>query len=242
MRSITSLLLASTAVVFAIAPAQASTFVFDRDDVGGKLDVGDHANITTTYNTDTELLTWSSTFRRNSAGSNRLAEGGWLVISEGGMPSMEENEYAIFYLDGNTEQVLAYNYDGKVNERSYQNETLLDTTALEVINNGPDERTFKFAFDATDINSRTDLGPSWKGVGFAEEVGIWFHGVDGLSTSYKADNTLESFTFTKQGWYDIENEDTVLQSTSVPEPGSIAALSAFAITAAASTKLRKRTA
>ncbi|MEL6603531.1 MAG: PEP-CTERM sorting domain-containing protein [Cyanobacteria bacterium J06614_10] len=226
---------AAASLLFAIAPAKAAVFVFDKDDVGGKLDVGDHANIATTYDTETEVLTWSSTFRRNSVlGSGRLAEGGWLVLSEGGVPSSDVDEYPIFYLDGAEEKVSVYNYDGSVNERSYLNETFLDHTDLTVTRKGNDEITFAFSYDATDINSRTDISPQWKGAGFGDAIGIWFHGVDGLETSYRSDGSLERFTFDKQGWYDIDFDYT----KKVPEPGTVAALGLLAATAA--TTLRKR--
>jgi len=241
MRIKTTLALAATMALCAIAPAQASTFIFEGDDLGGKLDVGQHANIRTTYNTDTEVLTWSSTFRRDAVnGSGRLAQGGWLVLNEGGMPSDIANEYPIFYIDGLEEKVSLYNYDGKINERSYQNESFLASIDLDVTeDSAANERTFAFSFDASELNSRTDLGDDWKGVGFGEEIGIWLHGVDELTTRYDGDQ-LKEFTFKKQGWYDVEFIPTKSEHASVPEPGTVAALGLFA--AAAASKLRDRVA
>lgn len=238
MRIRTSLALASLAVLCAMAPAEATTFTFDKDNTGGKLDVGQHANIKTTYNTETEFFTWSSTFRRDAVnGSGRLAEGAWFVISDGDMPVSNVDQYPIFYLDGLKERVSIYNYDGEVNERSYLNETLLDSFDLHVTEDtSAGERTFAFSLDATEINNK-DFGDDWEGVVFGEEIGIWLHGVDELTTAYNGEELTE-FTFKKQGWYDVENIPTMSDAEPVPEPGTVAALGLFA--AAAASRLRKR--
>lgn len=231
----TSLALAAAAAVVAIAPAQASTFIFEKSNAGGNTAVGQHSYIKTTYDDVSEVLTWSSTFTRNS-NNGKLADGAWLVLSDGDNPKGDADEYAIFYLDGLTDKVSIYNYNGKNKNDSYIAETYLGSTALTVTNNGTNERTFEFSIDATAINSDPRFNPAtWKGVGFAEQVGIWFHGVNDPTITYDA-NGLSEFSYTagNSGWYDTSFKDT----TRVPEPGSIAALGLFAATAV--TGLRKR--
>jgi len=231
----TSFALATVPVLFAMAPAHAGTFVFEKSNPNGfgNPNVGQNTYIKSTYNENTEIFTWESTFTRNQTNSN-LAEGAWLVVSDGDNPKANNDEYAIFYLDGVNDVVTAYNYDGTNSPNSYQAGTLLGTYALDVSDNGPDERTFKFSLDATDINSNTSFGSDWKGVGFGENIGVWYHGVDPLSVAYNTDGSLANFSVPAQGWYDVSNKTT----TEIPEPGSIAALGLFA--AAAAGKLRKR--
>ncbi|MGC1306818.1 MAG: hypothetical protein WA885_06285 [Phormidesmis sp.] len=223
-----SLLLASLSVFIAGAPATAATFTYEVSDVGGKTAAGFIKAISTTFDTDTDLFTWSSTFSRNPA-TNGLAEGGWLVISDGPNPEPSD-EYAIFYYDSTTrDQVTIYNYDDiDRGAHSWRNSTLLDTTGLTITDSG-DERTFDFSFDMTDINAMTDtFGPDWEGTSFGEEIGIWFHGLDGLTTAYAPNGSLTEFKFEKESWFDIKNAPTGSVSQAVPEPAGTAALGMFA--------------
>lgn len=233
MRIKTLLAFAALSSLFAAVPANAATYTFDGDNLGGNKTVGDHTNITTTYNTSTDLFTWSSTFTDN--GNGPLAEGAWLVISDGENPKKNADEYAIFYLDGTQNTVSIYNYNGANSANSYQSETFLASTTLDVTNSG-NSRTFEFSFDATDLNDDIHglFGSEWKGITFDESIGIWFHGAGNLSTSYDTDGSLLTFSPTATGWYDTKNKTT----TAVPEPASLVAIGLFAVGAA--TKLRKR--
>ncbi|MEL6938235.1 MAG: PEP-CTERM sorting domain-containing protein [Cyanobacteria bacterium J06598_1] len=231
MRIKTGLALVTLSLLSAIAPAKAATYTFEGNNLGGKTRTGDHTNILTTYNNNTNQFTWSSTYTDN--GSGPLAEGAWLVVSSGENPRKNVDEYAILYLDGANEQVSIYNYSGQNNAYSYNTEQFLGSTALNVINNGS-ERTFEFALDATDINNNDSFGDEWKGIAFGDEIGLWFHGAGDLTTSYKQDGSLETFSAGTTGWFDSENET----ATAVPEPGSVAALGLFAIAAAAKRRQR----
>lgn len=230
-----ALTLATLPALFALAPAQAATYTFEGNNLGGNTAVGDHTNITATYNNNTNLFTWSSTFTDNGKGP--LAEGAWLVISDGENPKSHADEYAIFYLDGSNgnNKVSIYNYNGVNSANSYKYENFLDSTTLNVIDDG-NSRTFEFSYKATDLNNDVNglFGDDWDGVAFDKNIGIWFHGVSGLSTSYDTDDSLISFSAMKSGWYDVSNKT----ATAVPEPGSVVALGLFAVGAA--TKLRKR--
>ncbi|MEL7227207.1 MAG: hypothetical protein AAGL17_20815 [Cyanobacteria bacterium J06576_12] len=233
MRIKAALALAALPVLFALAPAKAATYTFQGNNLGGNTKTGDHSNITATFNNNTNLLTWSSTFTDNGKGP--LAEGAWLVLSDGPNPKKHVDEYAIFYLDGLTEQVSIYNYNGENKADSYKKENYLGGTALQVTNNGSD-RTFEFSVDVSDINNDVNglFGDDWEGASFADNIGIWFHGASDLTTKYKNDGSLKRFHAGTSGWYDVSDKG----ATSVPEPGSVAALGLFA--AAAAGKLRKR--
>ncbi|MEL6262830.1 MAG: hypothetical protein AAFQ40_13740 [Cyanobacteria bacterium J06623_5] len=232
-----SLALAAVPVLFAIAPAQAGTFVFEESNLGGNKRVGKHEYIKAEYDSDTEVFSWTSTFSRNT-NNGRLADGAWLVISDGEDPKNNVDEYAILYMDGTTGNVSIYNYDGVNGSDSYKNETFLGNTALTVDNSVTDERTFSFSLDATTINDMTStFGNDWDGIAFDRKIGIWLHGVDELTTTYKNNDPnqgLDKFNYKKQGWYDVSHKD----ATKVPEPGSVAAIGLFAT--AAATQLRKR--
>lgn len=233
----TSIALAAVPVLFAIAPAHAGSFVFEDTNLNGNKRAGNFDHIKATFDTDTEEFSWSSTFSRNTSNGN-LADGAWLVVSGGANPKNHVDEYAIFYMDGDKGQVSIYNYDGVNSANSYQHETFLGTTALNVTNVNSDTRTFDFSLDATAINSmQSTFGPDWKGISFEENIGLWFHSIDNPTITYN-NNDIEqgiaSFIYQAQGWHDSKNNAT----KKVPEPGSVAAIGIFA--AAAATKLRKR--
>ncbi len=93
-------------------------------------------------------FSWSSTFSCNTS-NGLLAEGRWLIGSDGENPKSNADEYAIFYLDGLNKKVSIYNYDGVNGSDSCKHEAYLGSTSLKVIDNG-DDRTFKFSLNATD--------------------------------------------------------------------------------------------
>lgn len=241
MRLKLSLALAAVSLTAAVAPANAGTFVFERSDVADDNQVGTFTNIKAVYDTDSEVVSYSTTLKAN-ADTGRLAEGGWVVLSDGPNPRLDADEYVITYFDGIKEKATFYSYDGSLSANSYKSETYLGSTKLNVSNSG-DERTFAFSYDVSDINDAA-LNPEWKGLFFDETAGIWLHAFDGLSSSYKDDGSIETLNFTTfrngQSYYDRGNEDAIEiadSGTPVPEPGTIAALGVFA---AAATRLRKR--
>ncbi|MGD1944465.1 MAG: hypothetical protein ACFB0G_24480 [Leptolyngbyaceae cyanobacterium] len=199
-------------VAIAAQPASAAKFSYDSQSIGGNQNVGVHKSITTTYDINSEVLTWSSTFAEKNG---KLADGAWLVLSEGPNPKGDKQEYTMFYLDGVAEKLTAYTYNGRNGSNSWQdsNSVYLDSWDLDVSTVG-NERTFSFAVDMTDINSRTDLGNDWKGTFYEEKIGIWFHGVADVDATYNASHELTKFNYSSQGWYDTANED----AEKVPEP------------------------
>ncbi|MEL6489822.1 MAG: PEP-CTERM sorting domain-containing protein [Cyanobacteria bacterium J06621_3] len=239
MRIKTGLALATLPVLFSIAPANATTFTFEGHNLPGNQSAGKNSHIKTTFDDNTDILTWSSTYTYDPSSTTALADGAWLVLSDGENPKNNADEYAIFYLDGINEKVSIYNYDGANSANSYKYEHFLGSEALTVTNNGYD-RTFEFSIDMSDINNDTAGlfdDTTWKGAAFDENIGIWFHGAGNLTTQYNNNNSndgLHTFTYTNQSWYDTANQT----ATAVPEPGSMAALGLFALAAVG--KLRKR--
>jgi len=236
--------IAALSVISAIAPANAATFTYEDsapkrgDGLSLTHRAGKYSNITASFNDQTDVLNWSSTFTRNK-GNNNLSDGAWLVLSDGENPKNNVDEYAIMYMDAVNQKVSIYNYDGENSANSYKSSDFLGSTALNVIENGNDEITFEFSLDATDINNNTNYGADWKGIAFDEEIGLWFHNTSGLHTSYGANGELLDFSSARSGWYDTSKPfSTTVSAASVPEPGSVAALAVFGV--AAATKLRKR--
>ena len=244
--------IAFCAVGTAATPATAATFTFQKTDIDtigglGKR-AGIHKSATATFNDQTNWLTWSSTIERNLR-HNSLAEGAWLVLSEGPNPSEDVDEYAIFYLDGTQQRVSAYQYDGSLGKESWQSTQFLGAAALSVTDNG-DERTFSFEMDTSGINGMTDMfGTNWKGAAFGEEIGVWLHSVDRLKTDYTATGELSKFDYKYASWFDSGVPMATVQSASagedaqdIPEPGSAIALGMFAGMVGLGCRGRKRAA
>lgn len=229
----TSALIATTSVLMAGAPAFAANLTFHDGNPNGNMlgginnVAGTYKSLTATFDTDTDLFSWSSTFEKNSDGT--LADGAWLVVSDGPNPKFQPGEYAIYYLDAINEKVSIYEYDGNNNGNSWRNPgNFLDSTSLQVTRNGSDEVTFAFDYDATDLNNLA-LGPDWKGTSFGEEIGLWFHALSGTGGEYGTDpgdlvstGNITKFSHKKHGWYDID-------SVAVPEPMSVASIGLFAL-------------
>lgn len=224
------LLIAAPVVAFA-NPAQAAKFEFDSA-VGGNANVGVHKQIKTSFDDESDLLTWSSTFSANP-NSGKLANGAWLVLSEGPNPKGYVQEYTMFYMDGVNNKLTAYAYNGVNGSNSWadngygEESDFIGSWDLNVSESADgSERTFSFDLDMTDINNNNvdgvDLGDSWKGTFFGEEVGVWFHGVENVQASYDIDGSgkLTQFQYDSQGWFDAKD----LATTKVPEPGAVASL------------------
>ncbi|NJM97449.1 MAG: hypothetical protein HC800_09995 [Phormidesmis sp. RL_2_1] len=234
----TSLALTAISVIAISAPASAATFGYTNTDFSTNASqaAGIHKSITTTFNDITDEFTWSSTISRNTR-NGHLADGAWLVVSDGPNPKGIDNELAIFYLDGINNKVSIYNYNGVNGNNSWKrtNPQLLGSIALNVNNSVADERTFSFNVDMTDINN-LGLSADWKGTSFSEKIGIWFHATSYSDMTYhNSSGRLKGYSFAKQSYYDTAFQTT----TDIPEPSSLAALGLFAAAAAAS-KLSKR--
>ena len=229
----TTACITTASLLLAGAPAFATTFTFDKSNLVQNATAGFNKSITTSYSNESDLFKWSATFKENNG---MLADGAWLVVNDGPNPKGYTSESVIFYLDGLAKKVSMFEYSGINDSNSSLSKTYLGSLALDVSTSG-NERTFSFSRDMTDINDLMTLGSKWKGTAFADKIGIWHHGVAGLSTAYDNTGKLTQFNYTKHGWYDISHGET----TAVPEPATAASLGLFAV-AGAFIKRRKHSA
>ena len=209
-----ALLLSVVGLALLPKPSLSATFRFQTEgNLPGNKGAGRITEIDTTYDTETELFNWSSTFTPNAHGV--LPDGAWLVVNDGPNPKGHGGELAIAYLDELNQQVSFYEYNGANKSNSYRSPgNFLASTGLTT-DRTADSVTFSFDYDATDLNS-LDLGDNWQGISFNDEIGIWFHGVSGLHTSYD-EQELEEFIYQSQSWYDVSHKET----EKIPEPSML---------------------
>jgi len=186
------------------------------------------------YDTDTLTLQWIVNFQEQSGvkpNGFRLALNG-----TGDNPKGHNGELAFFYLDASdldNPVLTVYGYNG-INGHSWKdgsNESgtqdpdkilstrLDDSFVIELIarDEADGTRTLGFVIDSTLIQNHTPLYPDpggepWQGAQFTSIVGMWFHPVAGLTTSYETSGTCEgyltSFWYEKIGWYDTRDQTT----------------------------------
>lgn len=227
----------TTAALIA-GPAAASTFVFESGEIDRNTWTGVPLGVTTSFDTETEVLTWSSTFRASTyptaQNKNAVIDGAWLVVNDGGEPKGTESQYPIFYLDGLNDVVSMYQYDGTWYSDSWKAADAIYLGSVPLTSDRSKQfQTYSFELDATALNSRDDIDPNWQGVHFAEEVGIWFHGVEDLTAAYNADGSLAQFDYGKFNYYDVIEMPTVKMAppTGVPEPSLLLGLGAISLSA-----------
>lgn len=221
MQSLSLKLIAALALVvgFSANVHAGPVYGYDIDNPPGSDGGGDILNISTTYDTNTEVFNWSYTIKEKAPGV--ISDGFWLVISDGPNPKSHVNEYAILYGDLANNRVTAYEYSGQNNANSYNSPGVLlgSFGGLDAVDNGS-ERTLSFSIDATGINNHAIQ--DWKGLFFGEQIGIWFHPSVGTNVSYYKDGGISSFSYAQggQGWYDTGYRQTY----QVPEPSTLALL------------------
>ena len=229
-------------------------------DNGGVIHVdnslGYHTSITTSFDDVNNILTWNSVFQEKG---DAKPQGGWLVLTDGPNPKHIDQEYAIFYMDGVTGTLSAYAYNGENNSGSYNTNAFLGSwdNAVNIIDNGT-ERSLGFSVDVSSIfdvdainansanDNRADLDAEmWKGTGFGEELGVWFHATANPNATYNDDGTLSHFTG-YGSYFDSENASLKAQILSeekvaaVPEPATMSLLSLSAIGFGASALKRRK--
>ena len=231
--SLVGLAIAAPIVAFA-SNAEASTFIYEDNQIGGNIGAGAFDSITATFDDQSQQLSWSSTL---STVNGNLANGAWLVLNDGPNPKSHVQENTMFYMDGINNKLTAYTYNGVNGSNSWKdaNSVYLDSWDLDVTDNG-DERTFSFDIDMSTINGSTELGTDWEGTLFNEQVGIWFHAVNNLEVAYNGDGTLQNFGYESQGWYDTSNQ----VAERVPEPSAMAGLAVAGLLAAKSLRRRQQ--
>ncbi|MBL8064959.1 MAG: PEP-CTERM sorting domain-containing protein [Chthonomonadaceae bacterium] len=239
-RTTKALILASFVAIAALANAHERRWDYNpayaQNPGGGKIN-----SAAATFNSVTKHFSFEANFG-NVPGTSQKTEGFWLVVSPGANPKGHAGELSIYYFDvthGSGPRLTTYAYNGVNGDNSFKNGNGSGASAdkiassivnnswinsLKYINNANGSRTLGFDIDATVIQNHTPKypgpgGPSeWTGTSFGEKMGIWFHPVSGLSSSYGSDGFLKGFQYCSQGWLDGENFVTT------PEPASMAAL------------------
>ena len=170
------------------------------------------------------------------------ADGFTLATSDGENPVGKSGELALLYFDatGGSPVLTGYGYNGRNDLTSYY-----DGTSDSGITDAPDKIhsslqssewvidtlydvmgdgtvTMGFTIDATDFVGHSPLypeAPSWYGIGYGVEAGVWFHSFAGLQTSY-SDGYLTSWDYEDHGYLDTKSWPTDVTNP-VPEPASL---------------------
>ncbi len=214
------------------------------------------SDVTTSFDSDTQTLNFLAAFEPEP-GTGQLPVGFFLVINSGPNPIGVDGEYAILYFDAATDQanpiLTAYAYNGENGADSFFDGAAVPHAQtpdpiISSINDAswvnaaasadtPSGRVISFSIDTSVINSHSPLhgtDADWKGIGFDETIGIWFHPYSLLNPAYGGDGFLlpessgiswlhwgqypdlgEQF----HGWYDATNQPT---NSNIPEPASLA--------------------
>lgn len=210
-------------------------------------DAGRVRQLSSDWNGNSNEFSFWSNF--TNASNGKRPNGFWLAVSDGPNPKGDAGELAIFYLDAKNPSDLkltVYGYNGANGNTSFfdgngnksGNQTP-DKILTSVKNNSfikdlratvePEDGSLSLGFkiDATAIQHYKPINTgasAWKGVDFNQKLGIWFHPVQDLDTSYDSKGWLTKFDFKKQGWVDTENMHTKPGPTPVPEPATLAVI------------------
>ncbi len=262
--SLTAAALASTVLMGANAvQADVYGFQWDRppgfDGSVGPIftntEAGVVTNVTTQFDSVSQSLSFIAAFEPEP-GTGQLPDGFFLVINNGPMPIGTDGEYAILYFDAvsdTTPILTAYSYNGENGADSFfdgavapgnqapdpivssENDPTFVTAAASVDTTGG--RVVSFTIDTSAINSHSPLYGSdadWNGIGFDENIGIWFHPYSLLHPAYGQDgflvpdpagtSWLEWGQYPDQGeqfhgWFDATDQPSDLL---IPEPASLA--------------------
>jgi hypothetical protein len=231
-------ILAATASLAACSLAAADLYTWNWNvGDGGAVSnaAGAFESVQASYDSASHIFSWTVTF------SDKKADGITLAVSEGPNPKGHAGELAILYFDAvslASPKLTAYGYNGTNSSTSWSdgdgsvigNQTpdrikSKDDTSWILAISAQDvgtKRIFSFTIDATDINVRSSVpyagSEPWKGVRFASQLGLWMHAYDGLSTAYRVDGFLKSWSRSKEGWFDGSFFDT--ETSVVPLPAA----------------------
>lgn len=229
--------------IIAAQSASATSYRWTWDGVTGPYNPagGDVKSATATYDNVSQDFMFETRIG-NAPGTHKKPNGFWMAMSDGPNPKGVAGELAIFYFDATGSQpvLTAYGYNGANGNNSFRDGNGLvagnqtpDKIAtskvnpaswinnLRVSNNADGTRTFKMDIKGSVINSYTPRNGNpadWKGVKFENNFGIWFHPTLDSCFTYGHDGYLTNYTFGRQGWLDLENQEAV------PEPASMTAL------------------
>ncbi|MEZ5162916.1 MAG: PEP-CTERM sorting domain-containing protein [Fimbriimonadaceae bacterium] len=235
------------------AGAQATTWNFDwapGDGGATNSSAGALQTVTSTFNDVTNQFTFEFTIGPKY-GSSKV-DGFYLAMNDGPNPKGKPGELAILYFDVKSAtdlRLTAYGYNGK-SSGAYDSwrdgSTAWGTQSPDKIKssitdsswvnnmfftqNADGSRTMGIDIDATAINMHTPKYPSngvdYDGIGFDENVGIWFGALKNMKTGYNSHGFLNCMDFDKVTYLDGTNLEAV------PEPGTMLVLAGLGAIAA----------
>jgi hypothetical protein len=162
-------------------------------------------------------------------------DGFWFVLNAGGNPKGIVNELPIFFGDLKNNKITAYVYDGQNGPNSWSTQPYLKSFNNAFTISGS---SFHFNLDVTSLNS-LNLGGNWKGISFAQDLGIWYHPIATAGFTYDRNGKITALTASNTGWFDSGLVHTTAKcgagftlnaagqccpTTQVPEPGSLGLL------------------
>ena len=162
------------------------------------------------------------------------ANGGWFVLSPGGLPTASDSELAIFYMDFDGGDLYAYRYNGMNDSQSWTDADRYITTYEDVLTVERTDDTLSVSLSDLFVGEvQGALGGDWTGASFAEAFGGWIHfaALDDFSVE---NGVITAFDTGWQSWLDVDN-----RTTAVPEPAGLAALGLFGVLGAAAWRRRR---
>ena len=181
--------------------------------------IGYQKSITSSFDNVSNILTWDSVFEKRG---DHQPNGGWLVFTEGPNPKHAEGSYAIFYMDGTSGRLSAFEYDRQTKKNSYQDSSRFIASwdnAVNVVDNGT-ESSLSFSVDVSSV-----LNAGIK-TGFDDSMGVWFHATSGTNAGYDENGQLTSLAYSGKNWFDSEGAGlktkvaTKPTAAEVPEPAT----------------------
>ncbi|MCO6432416.1 MAG: hypothetical protein J5J00_16305 [Deltaproteobacteria bacterium] len=239
--SLFSALLTALTLCFSSAVyAETYHFVWTPSLSAGNTTAGVGKKFDITFDSESNQIQWIVRFSK-APNTNYLPDGFQLAFNNGPNPKGYAGELAFFYFDALNHAdpkltVYAYN---SVNESSWSDgspqsgaqpaDKILSSEAAPGSAKNPtgwikqliaydddEERVLGFIIDGTKINTHTPLYPGgagnpWKGAQFDLKIGMWFHPVKGLSTTYGADGFLTNWYRSIRGFYDTANQNAFIE-------------------------------
>jgi PEP-CTERM motif len=236
-----AVLVASTSAFATCAPPTvcvAPTYAYSWDGTG--VGTGGYGTSITKWNTSYATSSGRDLLGMDVAYANHTPlgdDGFWFVLNAGGNPKGIVNELPIFFGDLKNNKITAYVYDGQNGPGSWATQPYLKSYNNAFTISGS---SFSFNIDVTSLNS-LNLGGNWKGVNFAQELGVWYHPIATAGFTYdQAGKKITNLTATNSGWFDSGSVKTSAKcgagffidasgkccpiTTQVPEPGSLGLL------------------
>jgi len=169
--------------------------------------------VESTFDTNTNQLSWYVNFGVRPGG-RRLKTGGFtLALNNGPNPKGLAGELALLYFDttANGSPILsAYGYNGRNDYSSYRDGTSGNNVDapdrivsseesnanswvqnLQNTTNGDGTSTMGFTIDVSPIQDHNPLyaeSNPWSGIGYGEQAGVWMHTFHRLTTEYESDD------------------------------------------------------